>query len=46
MPKNIRNITDASVKKKIKLLLDKFLATVPDEPQIVGYIYKIQKSTN
>ena len=35
LPKEIRNITKCT-KEVFKKLLDKFLATIPDEPHIIG----------
>ena len=36
LPVNIRNISGCTV-ETFKLHLDRFLATVPDEPQVRGY---------
>jgi len=45
IPADIRNITDVSV-DKFKNALDKFLCTVPDEPQIPGYTMYRRADTN
>ena len=45
LPSAIRNITDCSV-DSFKRRLDKFLSTVPDEPQIPGYTAQRRAESN
>ena len=45
IPKEIRNITNCKV-EKLKAVLDKWLAGVPDEPQIQGYTQSRRAPTN
>ena len=45
MPKNVRNLTNVSL-STFKRALDKFLNSVPDEPQIPGYTAHRRASSN
>ena len=45
LPANIRNITGCSV-DTFKYHLDRFLKTIPDEPQIQGYTAQRRSDTN
>ena len=45
LPKNLRNMSGVSV-QQFKSELDKYLATVPDEPQIPGYTQLRRSQTN
>ena len=45
LPIEVRNVTHCSV-ENFKCILDRFLQTVPDEPQIPGYISQRRADTN
>ena len=45
LPIEVRNVTRCSV-EDFKCILDRYLQTVPDEPQIPGYISQRRADTN
>ena len=45
LPANLRNTTDCTV-ESFKGKLDKYLRTIPDEPQITGYTAMRRAETN